>query len=99
MLVKDEYIGFMIEYADNKMFATGYPTCMFLIDEWNKIRCIQDPNLSNSEKDFCFMLPNFDVDNFPFIAVCGLANLSLFNVRDKTFSTLIDQNMETDCAG
>ena len=57
MLIKDEYIGFMIEYADNKMFATGYPACMFLIDDWTTIRCIQDPNSSNVQKLFAFQIP------------------------------------------
>ena len=45
------------------------------------------------------MIPNFDVKKYPFIAVCGEANLSLFNVRDSTFQTLIDQKMETTQAG
>ena len=68
---------------------------MLLISDWENIRCIYDLNSSNIHKHFSFMLPNFDVEKFPFIAVCGAANLSLFNVRDCTFQTLIDQKMET----
>ena len=45
------------------------------------------------------MLPNFDAEKFPFIAICGEANISLLNVRDSTFQTLIDQKMETGQAG
>ena len=89
----------IIEYAPNKLFVAGSPTCMFLIDDWVNVRCIHDPNSSNNAKNFAFLLPNFDVDAFPFIAVCGKANLSLFNVRDSTFQTLIDQKMETEQYG
>ena len=85
MILQDEYIRCIIEYAPNQLFVTVSPTCMFLIDDWIKIKCIHDPNSSNTEKNFSFLFPNFDLEDFPFIAVCGKANLSLFNVRDCTF--------------
>ena len=75
------------------------PTCMFLIGNWVNVKCIHDPNSSNTEKNFSFLFPNFGVEAFPFIAVCGEANLSLFNVRDSTFQTLIDLRMEIDQIG
>ena len=74
-----------MEYAPNKIFATGEPTYMFLFDNWASIKCIHDPNSSNTDKTFAFMVPTFDADNFPFIAVCGKSNLSLVNVKDCSF--------------
>ena len=75
-----------MEYAPNKLFATGYPTpCIFLFDNWASIKCIHDPNSSNIDKTFAFVVPSFDAENFPFIAVCGKSNLSLVNVKDCSF--------------
>ena len=48
MIIQDEYIKSIVEYAPNKLFLTGKPTCMFLIDNWSNIRCIHDPNSSNN---------------------------------------------------
>ena len=62
---------FIIEYAQNKLFVTVHPTCMFLVDDWVNVRCIQDPNQSNTWKTFAFIVPNFDMEKFPLIAVCG----------------------------
>ena len=40
ILFIDENIRFIIEYDKNKLFATGHPTCMFLINDWVNVRCI-----------------------------------------------------------
>ena len=37
---KYEYIGYIIEYAKNKLFVTGDPICIFLIDDWQNVRFI-----------------------------------------------------------
>ena len=81
ILMKNEYILFMIEYAQNKLFVTIDPTCMLLIDDWENVKCIQDSNCANITKTFAFLVPNFDEENFPFIAICGKSNLSLLNVK------------------
>ena len=91
ILIKHDYIGFMIEYAQDKLFATGDPTCMLLIDNWTNIRCIKDLDSSNIDKRFAFLVPDFDIADFPFIAVCGAQNLGLLNVRDSSFQSLINE--------
>ena len=40
ILVKNDLIEYILEYAEDKLFATGFPTCMFLIDDWTNIRCV-----------------------------------------------------------
>lgn len=40
ILIKNDYIVYMLEYAKDKLFATVNPTCMLLIDDWTNIRCI-----------------------------------------------------------
>ena len=53
------------------MFVAGNITNMFLFEDWTNVRCIQDPNFENIDKNIAYILPNFHVDSFPFIAVCG----------------------------
>ena len=71
ILLKHEVIFFILEYAKNKLFMTVQHTWMFLIDNWATIRCIQDPDSQNMQY-YAFMVPQFDEEKFPFIAVCGL---------------------------
>ena len=40
ILIKNDHIEYILEYDQDKLFATGYPTCMYLIDDWTNIRCI-----------------------------------------------------------
>ena len=40
MIIQQEFLGCIVEYAPNKLFAGAKPTCMFLIDDWVNIRCI-----------------------------------------------------------
>ena len=93
ILIKNDIISYMLEYAKDKLFATGDPTCMLLIDDWTNIRCIQDRNSSNTVKTFAFLTPNFDMNEFPFIAVCGKQNLGLLNVRDCSYQSMVNQQM------
>ena len=44
ILIRNEIIYFIIEYAKNKLFMTVERTWMFLIDNWATIRFIKDPN-------------------------------------------------------
>ena len=53
---------------------------MYLVIEWETIILIEDPNEANSSKTYAFPLPGFD-EEFPFLAVCGEANLSILNVK------------------
>ena len=71
---------------------------MFLLDNWATIRCIKDPDSTNTQQ-FAFIVPYFDEEKFPFIAVCGLKNLSLFNVRECTCEILMNQSMSVGQPG
>ena len=99
ILIKNEEILFMIEYAQNKLFVTVDPTCMLLIDDWVNVKCIQDPNSTNTLKTFAFKVSNFDEETLPFIAVCGESNLSILNVKECYFQTLFDQKMSVGRSG
>ena len=70
-LMKNVQILYLIEYAHNRLFVTVNPAAMLLIDDWINVKRIQDSNSTNIDKTFAFLLPDFDEENFPFIAVCG----------------------------
>ena len=40
ILIKNEAILFMLEYAQDKLFVTVFKRCIFLIDNWASIKCI-----------------------------------------------------------
>ena len=55
---------------------------MYLVIEWETVIIIEDLNHANTDKTFAFTLPEFNIDNFPFIAVCGQESLSILNVNN-----------------
>merc|ERR1719189_1811389 len=93
MLFKNDYPMLIVEYAPNKLFVTGSKTQMFLVNDWEKVTLISDPNSENTFKCFAFPIPNFDKDTNPFIAVCGQASLNLVNVKTSKHRPLINQKM------
>lgn len=99
LLVKDQLFRTILEYAPNKMFVAGNVSNMFLFEDWTNVRCIQDPNFENIDKNVAYLLSDFHVDSFPFIAVCGQSSLSLLNVKDCSFQPLITQQMSINVEG
>lgn len=60
MIFKHQMPMFILEYAPNKLFVTGYPAHMYLIDNWEAVTLITDPNTENILKSFAFPIPGFD---------------------------------------
>ena len=71
MVFKDELPMFIIEYGPNRLFITGLPTHMYLVTDWENVKIIEDPNRANSYKTCAFPMPDFSIESFPFLAVCG----------------------------
>ena len=77
------------------------PTLMYLVDNWqaSTIRDFEDVNKDNSFKTFAFPVPKFDIENQPFIVVCGDKNLIIFNVKNGSSKALINKRMSLGVAG
>lgn len=77
------------------------PTLIYLVDDWSdvSVRVFEDANKDNSFKTFASLVPNFDIENQPFIIVCGDKNLSIFNVKDGSSKALINKRMSLGVAG
>ena len=61
----------LLEYDKDKLLVTSLPTQMYLVIDWKTVITIKDPNNANTYKTHMFPLPDFNMDNFPFIAICG----------------------------
>ena len=88
MIFKNELPMYLLEYEENKLFVTSEPTHMYLVIEWETIILIEDPDEANSSKTYAFPLPGFD-EEFPFLAVCGEANISILNVKTCAHKRLV----------
>ena len=69
IIFKDEIPVHVLEYAKDKLFISDHH--MYLVEDWLNVRVIFDPNLANTFKTQAMLLPGFDEQTFPFIAVTG----------------------------
>ena len=89
----------LLEYDKDKLLVTSEFTYMFLFFDWKTVIKIEDPNEANVFKTHMFPLPNFNVDNFPYIAVIGELNLSILNIKTRIHKPLIKQKMMVGIPG
>ena len=93
IIFKDEIPMHVLEYAKDKLFISVVH--MFLVEDWESVRVIFDPNLANTFKTQTMLLPGFDEQTFPFIAVTGQENLSVFNVKTCTHQPLLNHKFRS----
>ena len=95
MIFKNEKPIYLVEYAINKLFITGYPSHMFIVINWQTVRIVTDPNQSNTSKTYSFLLPGFNEKTFPFVAVCGKMHLSILNLNSLCHKPLINSRFSS----
>lgn len=71
MVFKHGLPMYLLEYKKNKLLVSGDPTHMYLVDDWDTVILIPDPNSANTLKTFAFPIPEFDEDTNPFMVVLG----------------------------
>ena len=80
-LFKDEVPNYLFEFAKNKLLVSdGAASHMYLVVDWCVVKCIFDPITANTYKTYAFLLPGFNEESFPFIAVCGQYHISILNI-------------------
>ena len=80
MAFKDEAPNYLIEYSPNKMLITGGHSHCFVVEYWSKVKVIFSQETANFQYHVLSM-PGFDVESFPFFALCGEKNISILNVK------------------
>ena len=91
MIFADELPMALVEYVPNKLFITGTPTHMYLVDDWNaeSVTVIIDNHPANTFKTQVYLLPGFNEQTFPFIAVSGKKHLRFVNVKTREHMPLV----------
>ena len=46
-IFKDVAPLYPLEFAKNRLLVTGYPSHMYLVEDWCVKKCIADPNTAN----------------------------------------------------
>ena len=82
LLLKDEVIYTVLEYALEKMIVSLKLTNLLIVHKWMPLKMISRNSQGNIQKYYFDLLPNFDEQKFPFIACSGFEHISLVNVRD-----------------
>ena len=80
----------LIEYAHNKLFVCCLQKHMYVALNWDAVKLIIDPNTANTFKTYAFLVPDFDEEANPFIAVLGKASLNIVNVKNLQNKPLIN---------
>ena len=71
VLWKDERPRAIVEWGENKMLITGDPTHMYMVYDWEVVKYIPDEVEENYNKNLAFIMPCFDQEKFPHLAICS----------------------------
>ena len=89
LLLKDEVIYTILEYAPDKMIVSLKLTNLLIVNKWEPLKMIAKNSMGNIQKYYFDPLPDFDEQKFPFIACSGYEHISLVNVRDMTMQIFV----------
>ena len=89
MLLKNEGVYSILEFAANRMIISVQLTDFLIAHDWQVVNCISDRNLGNTQKCWMALLPGFDQETFPFIISSGFESFNLINVNEYTQEPLI----------
>ena len=82
MLLRNEYVDGIYEYAENKIVITVYPKNILILEDWHTIRIVIEDQAGNDQKYFIRPLPDFDEQTFPFLVCNGYESMNLINLKD-----------------
>ena len=102
MLLQNEQVCSIFEYAANKQLLHLGPNDLLLIDDWQAVHRFEDADPGNFEKYWQCRLPGFDLETSPFLVTSGQQSFNLINVRDFRMEVLIlasAKNMQSQEAG
>ena len=78
----------ILEYADNKIIVSLYPSSFLFIEDWMPIRHLKQ-DLQNIQQYCIKPHPKFHLEKFPFIIVAGKNYFSWINVKDNLINEFI----------
>ena len=78
------------EYLPNKMAIYARPAHLFIVENWQVMRRIEDPDAKNVHKYAIAVMPDFDLVKFPFLVCSGESSFNLFSVKDYYMEPLVN---------
>ena len=60
MVFVDEQPMYPFEFQKNRILVTGYPSQMYLVEDWAAVKIIPETNPANTYKNNAFLMPGFD---------------------------------------
>jgi hypothetical protein len=66
-----------------------------IIEDWEVIHKIEDPEIANTDKCWMMPMPGFNTDTFPFFISSSFKQFSIINVTQGTLQPLIDGSAMT----
>ena len=95
MLLKNEYVRSICEFAQQKLLVYSDDCkCFLIIHDWKVVHEIADSEAGNTSKVWQSPMPGFNVDYFPFLVSSGLEFYSLVNVTTGTLQRFINASVK-----
>ena len=89
MLIKNEYVYSVLEFAANSMIIHVKPTDLLIAKDWRVIGVIKETESENVEKFMLLPFPSFEAEEFPFILCAGRTSLNIVNVKEFKMQVLV----------
>ena len=90
LLIKSAQVSQVFEFAKDELIIHLAPTDLLIAKEMQVIARVNDPDAGNHNKYQITMLPSFDADTFPFIALSGAKTLNIMNIKTQMMQPLVD---------
>lgn len=90
MVLKNEKVTAIHEYAANKLVMHLPPSEMLIAHKWKVVQIIKDHRGGNTLKQWLYPLPGFDKEAFPYILASGRESFNIVNVKTFSMQVLID---------
>ena len=90
MVFKEWDIFCLYEYAKDKILATTMSHVLFLIQDFDLVKMINNEGYFDQFKSGPVPLLDFDEENFPFLLICGFTCVSIMNVKTGEHRPLIN---------
>ena len=94
-MIKGPLIDSMLEFSDNQMLLTIYPSDLLIIEDFKRVRVINSINLGSRKKFWISPLPGFDINSFPFLVCSGSQAYNLINVATGRTEPLIHASVSS----
>ena len=89
MLIKNEYVRSVLEFATNSMIIHVLSTDLLIAKDWRVIGVIKETESENINKFMLLPFPSFEAEEFPFILCAGRTSLNIVNVKEFKMQALV----------